>query len=316
MKFRGTFSDRGVRALEKSLLPTLEKFGKTCQLLLGPEDLHLVQTSQDTDGMHITARWAAGVLFEPETYKTISKNHNLIAFVFEVPLLLRVLKAAGNNAADSLEVKLAMRTMSGGPSCQSVSRPYLTFASKGHNLNMTQDLPVSKPYTAAQIDDLNSVKEVTQLCLFYVDLQGEILRLQAIAEKMKGISSTLTLTITRTGDLHVQVSGSSVQLGAEVRGLPVAPLSQGSNATPLRANSPEERLKESAQNNDALTACIQQKHFAKSLQSSQLTQPAQLYCGIAETGYVHFMFVYKDPMKDAGFDDDISLSYQLPVRDA
>ena len=156
-------------------MPTLEKFGKTCQLLLGPEDLHLVQTSQDTDGMQITARWAAvsrllhievcllvastiihmlyclqGVLFEPETYKTISKNHNLIAFVFEVPLLLRVLKAAGNNAADSLEVKLAMRTMSGGPSSQSVSRPYLTFASKGHNLNMTQDLPVSKPYTAAR----------------------------------------------------------------------------------------------------------------------------------------------------------------------
>ena len=29
--------------------------------------------------------------------------------------------------------------------------------------------------------------------------------MQAIAEKMKGISSTLTLTITRTGDLHVQV---------------------------------------------------------------------------------------------------------------
>ncbi len=32
----------------------------------------------------------------------------------------------------------------------------------------------------------------------------------------------------------MQVSGSSVQLGAEVRGLPVAPLSQGSNATCLR----------------------------------------------------------------------------------
>jgi len=30
--------------------------------------------------------------------------------------------------------------------------------------------------------------------------------MQAIAEKMKGISSTLTLTITRTGDLHVQVN--------------------------------------------------------------------------------------------------------------
>lgn len=90
------------------------------------------------------------VLFEPETYRTISKKDNLIAFVFEIPLLLRVLKAAGNNAADSLEVKLAMRTLSTGPWTQPVSRPYLTFASKGHNLNMTQDLPVSKPYTAGR----------------------------------------------------------------------------------------------------------------------------------------------------------------------
>ena len=89
-------------------------------------------------------------MFEPETYRTISKKDNLIAFVFEIPLLLRVLKAAGNNAADSLEVKLAMRTLSTGPSTQPISRPYLTFASKGHNLNMTQDLPVSKPYTASR----------------------------------------------------------------------------------------------------------------------------------------------------------------------
>ena len=82
-----------------------------------------------------------------------------------------------------------------------------------------------------------------------------------------------------------------------------------------RATSPEERLQEALQNQDAVTACIQQKHFAKSLQSSQLTQPAQLLCGIAESGYVHFMFVYKDPMRDVGFDNDISLSYCLPVRD-
>ena len=34
-------------------------------------------------------------------------------------------------------------------------------------------------YLLAEIDELNSVKEVTQLCLFYVDLQGETLRLQA-----------------------------------------------------------------------------------------------------------------------------------------
>ena len=52
------------------LLPTLEKFGKTCQLLLGPEDLHLVQTSQDTDGMQITARWAV-VISAQRTFQVV-----------------------------------------------------------------------------------------------------------------------------------------------------------------------------------------------------------------------------------------------------
>ena len=31
---------------------------------------------------------------------------------------------------------------------------------------------------AAEIDELNGIKDVTQLCLFYIDLQGEVQRLQ------------------------------------------------------------------------------------------------------------------------------------------
>ena len=30
---------------------------------------------------------------------------------------------------------------------------------------------------------------------------------------------------------------------------------------------------------------------------------------------MHFMFVFRDPYNDAGYDDNISLSYKLPVRD-
>ena len=45
-------------------------------------------------------------------------------------------------------------------------------------------------------------------------------------------------------------------------------------------------------------------------------QPAQLLCGIAERGaHVHLMFVYRDPFSDGGYDDNISLSYKLPVRE-
>ena len=35
------------------LLPALEKHGKTCQVLLGPEEVCLVQTTGDADGMQI-----------------------------------------------------------------------------------------------------------------------------------------------------------------------------------------------------------------------------------------------------------------------
>lgn len=31
---------------------------------------------------------------------------------------------------------------------------------------------------SAEIDELNGIKDVTQLCLFYIDLQGEVQRLQ------------------------------------------------------------------------------------------------------------------------------------------
>ena len=34
---------------------------------------------------------------------------------------------------------------------------------------------------AAEIDELDGVKDVTQLCLFYIDLQGEVQRLQVMS---------------------------------------------------------------------------------------------------------------------------------------
>lgn len=100
MKFKGTFSDRGLRALEKSmkyrykytfvgfdwdtafagLLPTLEKFGKTCQLLLGPDNLHFIQASQDTDGMQITASWAVVRVYFVDSSSRNMPDHR-ISFV-------------------------------------------------------------------------------------------------------------------------------------------------------------------------------------------------------------------------------------------
>ena len=42
--------------------------------------------------------------------------------------------------------------------------------------------------------------------------------------------------------------------------------------------------------------------------------PMQALCGVGEgQSYVHFMFVYRDPLGEAEYDDHISLSYKLPV---
>lgn len=57
MKFKGVFTHRGASMLERAFLPTVEKFGRSCQLLITPEQFCLVQTSLNTsEGAHVCAR--------------------------------------------------------------------------------------------------------------------------------------------------------------------------------------------------------------------------------------------------------------------
>ncbi len=41
---------------------------------------------------------------------------------------------------------------------------------------------------------------------------------------------------------------------------------------------------------------------------------AQVLCGIGEgQSKVHFMFVYRDPDSEAGYNDNMTMNYTLPV---
>jgi len=176
-----------------AFLPTLEKCGKSCQLLLGADEVNFIQTPVNSDGACVSARfykvrwlstqlrscfghpsipsshclWGShvcyqsnvnrlskcfsgalhnrihlttcththtqDVLFSPATYSICSKHHNLIAFNVELGLLLRVLRAAGANEAELLEVKLTQKPAPGsalGQSTPAESRPYLTFTGR------------------------------------------------------------------------------------------------------------------------------------------------------------------------------------------
>ena len=77
--------------------------------------------------------------------------------------------------------------------------------------------------SGAEIDRLVADKDIAQMCPYYVDLQVEGPRLQAIVNKMKSISSTLTLVTTKHGHLHLQVAAEQVRTaphGAAQTGTP------------------------------------------------------------------------------------------------
>jgi HUS1 checkpoint protein len=41
-----------------AFLPTLEKFGKTCHILLGPDEVFFIQRPVDADGANVTVRFS------------------------------------------------------------------------------------------------------------------------------------------------------------------------------------------------------------------------------------------------------------------
>ena len=95
------------------------------------------------------------ILFDALSYKCSSRHKDLVAFSFNVGLMLRVLRSAHTNSADVLELKLCMRQLPASGTTPPVAKPFLAFSSKGHNLNLVQDMPVSKPLSATGVAHSN-----------------------------------------------------------------------------------------------------------------------------------------------------------------
>lgn len=78
MKLKGIISHEGMRALERSFLPALEKFGNRCFLLLTPEDFYLIQDTSEAGGMQTSARLDAVRIF------IFGSRHSLLDALFFV----------------------------------------------------------------------------------------------------------------------------------------------------------------------------------------------------------------------------------------
>lgn len=69
----------------------------------------------------------------------------------------------------------------------------------------TQELPLRKPYTGAQIDDLLGTLDILSLADWYVDLLPHAHKLEALLATLGRRSPHVRLLAARTGETHAQV---------------------------------------------------------------------------------------------------------------
>lgn len=89
-------------------------------------------------------------LYEPDSWRVISRHKNLIGFKFELGHLRGALRAASNSEADSTEIKLAIRSKAYPAETPGIpQKPFLCLTSKGMSSNMTHEIPIGPPLNAA-----------------------------------------------------------------------------------------------------------------------------------------------------------------------
>jgi len=153
-----------------------------------------------------------------------------------------------------------------------------------------------------------------QTCKYYLDIQGEQLRLQALVDKLKSIDSVMTVVTTQQGSLYLQVAASGIQLASEVQNLHLMPPHEFSDRNMTQFSSPESRLQEAMRREEGHLVVLQLKHFSRSLHSSQVAHPTRLLLGIAEEGaFVHFLFAFPGENGQV-YNENIALSYIVPIR--
>jgi len=244
MKFRAVFSDSGVNILARRFLPCVEKFGRSVKLLLTDTDVIFLQSAAEADGLIVSVQLPKDLVFRD--YEIKSAHGNKIGLRLDAGLLLKVLRANEANDADHLDVKLVKRRYPGSQELH----PFLSFNSKGVNVSMVQDLPVSPPLPRGDIDaglraaDPNPVP-------YFLDLHRDLARVQAVVDRGRSIEDTLQLATTRSGSLHLRVSVPAVDLGTEIQGFQVFPSEMEAPEEGAGAGStPASRTSISAQNRD------------------------------------------------------------------
>lgn len=274
------------------------------------------------DGIQSIAQFRKEALFDD--YRISSQNDDRIAFAVDLSLLLRAIRSVitiyaeftdsptGPHCAltpNRLQIKLVKKL----PPHSQQPMPFLTFETKGYKSAVIQDVPISKPLSRSDVLELQAALDMAQdLPPTLVQVPG-INQLQNFVDRMKHVGELINISITKYGDLHLQISTTLITLGAEFRKLLVIG-EQAEVPVEDRDLTAQTRTQRAIQRGDAMTVQVSVKHFAKSLQC-HLAKPDCAFYGIAPQGAcltVIFQFFVPGTRQT---DKSISLHCRLPVLD-
>ncbi|KAF8011637.1 hypothetical protein BT93_J2041 [Corymbia citriodora subsp. variegata] len=319
MKFKAFLTDNGVALLEKRFLPALDKIDKTCHLYLTRDHAVFLHNLLNGDGLQSVAQFRIEALFDG--YRISSQNDDRIAFAIDLSLLHRAIRSSvgicnelataadGGSASERLQIKLVKKL----PANSTQPMPFLTFETKGYKSAVIQDVPISKPMSRAQVSELQAALDSAQALPKTLVQVHDLNQLQSFVDRMRHVGDVLNVSISKHGDLHLQISTTLITLGAEFRNLPV--LGERAEAPAEdRGLSAQARSERAVARGDAEAVQVSVKHFAKSLQC-HMTRPDCAFYGIEEHSAcltVIFQFFILGTRQT---DKSISLHCRLPVLD-
>lgn len=316
MKFKAFLTENGVILLERRFLPALEKMGKICHIYLTKDFAFFLHNLLNGDGIQSIAQFRKEALFDD--YRISSQNDDRIAFAIDVSLLHRAVRSSvsicsefggGGSTANRLQIKLVKKLP---PNCTQ-PMPFLTFETKGYKSAVIQDVPISKPLSRAQVLELQTALDTAQDLPRTLVQVPDLNQLQNFVDRMKHVGDVLNVSISKYGDLHVQVSTTLITLGAEFQKLSVVG-EQANAPVEDRDLSAQTRSERAIMRGDAQSVQVSVRHFFKSLQC-HLAKPDAAFYGIAPQGAcltVIFQFFIPGTHQT---DKSISLHCRLPVLD-
>ncbi|XP_047970129.1 checkpoint protein hus1 [Salvia hispanica] len=310
MKFKAFLTDNGINLLEKRILAALDKMGRVCHLYLTRDHAFFLHNLLSVDGVHSVAQFSKESLFHD--YRISSNNDDRIAFSVDLSLLHRALRsvlAVRDSNSNALLIKLVKKL----PPNSTQATPFLTFEARGHRSAVVQDVPISKPLSRADVQELHLAVESCEQLPATLVMAPELSSLHSFVDGMKHVGDVMAVSVSKYGDLHLQISTSLIALGAEFRKLKVL----GERADPVAEDNglgAKTRVERGVQRGDAMTVQVSVKHFFKSLQCS-LAKPDCAFFGIAPQGACLMVFFQFFVPGTRVTDKSFSLHCKLPVLD-